>query len=303
MFQILYIFFAIFPYFFGDLKEWWLRRISRNWNRVSATVDSQTITRSWTTNLEIQYRFEISSQPYIGVSRRRYLMSGSAAAEPVYEAGASIEVLVDPANPERSYFPQPLGIWGFVYASAVAMLTIIFAIAALYGGWEKRQADARNRIASTEWHSVSVPPLFDVSFPCRPSMSTADARQFVIGPDVPQARILFCSRSGHNFTLTFYNYKSPLSPGVVFTLFRKWNSSAAATARINERPIENFRFSSRHPVLRPGVVGRLFQETDPAWAEEIYVARTVVFQLETDWTVASDVKAFFDSFVPPKQAL
>ena len=109
----LYIFFTLLSCVMGQLQERWLRYIARKWISRDATVTQQTLAGVWAPTVEIYYQFDVNGESHEGKFQRRYQNKTSAGNAPIYETGAAITVLVDPKNPDRSYFPLPLSMWGF----------------------------------------------------------------------------------------------------------------------------------------------------------------------------------------------
>ena len=82
-----------------------------------------------------------------------------------YESGAAIKVLVDPKNPDRSYFPLPLSMWGLLYAVPIAALVIPAVIGGFYSGREQRRIEAKHRIPESEWKTVRYSRHIQYSVP------------------------------------------------------------------------------------------------------------------------------------------
>ena len=295
---IFYILFGLFPYVFGQAKESWVRRIAKKWNPCAAEVTEQTVTGGWSTILRISYLFHVKGEPRVGVFQRRYLIKSSADSEPVYEPGAKITIFVDPADPNRSYFPHPLSVWGLVYAVPIVGLTIFVISAGVYAGIEQRQYDATHRIVASEWKQVRFSRVFNISFPGNALRGGGATPRMAIGSNVPFYDSWEFKREGYSFAAILYEYPSRFESDAVFALVKQRNMEGSQQPPPFEQPLVYFGMKSGQPFTWPGSTGRLFQYSRPAWIEEVYISGRSVYVIFTNWYIPSDVKAFFDSFQP-----
>jgi hypothetical protein len=295
---IFYILLGLFPYVLGQVKERWLRRVAKKWIKCSAAVTEQSISGGWSTKLEIRYLFDVNGEPHVGTFQRRYLMKGSADSEPVYEPGAGIEVLVDPKNPDRSYFPHPLSLWGLMYAVPIVAVAILALFAGVYAGLEQRHFDEKHRIPASEWKRVRYSRVFNISFPGNALPGGGTDHQMALGNNIPFFDSWQFKREGYSFTAILYEYPLPFAPDTVFALIKKRNLEGLEQPLPVERPLVYFGLKSGQPFTWPGSTGRRFEYSQPAWAEEVYVSGRSVYVIFTNWYVQSDVKVFFDSFQP-----
>ncbi|MGA2713621.1 MAG: DUF3592 domain-containing protein [Bryobacteraceae bacterium] len=295
---IFFIFFGLFPYLIGQLHERWVRRVANKWIKRDAIVTAQTITDGWTAHLEIRYQFKMNGELHEGKFQRRFLTKSSAESEPVYEPGASIQVLVDPENPTRSYFPLPLGVWGLLYAAPIVALAIVAALGGLASGLDQRRFEAKHRIPESEWKRIRYSRLFDISFPGDSSHGTGTAGRMAIDGNIPRFDTWLSGREGFAFTAALYQYPDPPAPDRIFALVRTLNAEGFRWSAVVERPLVYASQKARRPVTWPGSKGRLLKHSHPDWAMEVYVSERSVYLISTNWPIPSDVSTFFDSLQP-----
>jgi hypothetical protein len=272
-----------------------LRRVSKRWNPQRATVLTQTLGGVWLTTLEIRYQIGNEGESREGVFQRRYLRRMSAETEPVFEAGAEIDVLVDPRNPDRSYFPLPLSGWGLVYAAPFVALVLLGIFAGLYIRFDQWRYEMENRIPESEWRSVRYSPLFDISFPCTPQRFSGRFPAMAIQGKEPQASFLACRRRGLVFDAILLDYPANLPAEEFFGIVRKIYGSSPGTT---ETPLVWQNLRTGQALTWPGSTGRLFEHSVPALATEAFVAKNSAYLMSTNWDVPSDVRLFFESMHP-----
>ncbi|HVW11899.1 MAG TPA: hypothetical protein VHC90_25140 [Bryobacteraceae bacterium] len=292
---VFYILFALFPYVIGQAKERWLRRISKRWKRHPATVLTQTLRGVWLTTLEIHYQMEVDGESHAGLFQRRYLNRSSAEAEPVFESNARIEVLIDPANPLRSYFPLPLSGWGLVLAAPFVALVAIVVLTGLYARFGQWQHEMKNRIPETEWRPVRYSPLFDISLPCKSPHLSGSFPAMTVQGQVPYASMWLCQRRGLFFDAVLLDYPVAPSAEEVFAYIRKLNG---ASSKATETPLQWQNLRTGQALTWPGSTGRLYQRSGPDYVMELFVAKNSVYLISTNWDVPSDVRLFFESMHP-----
>lgn len=299
---IFYIFFTLFPCVIGQLQERWVRYVARKWSTQDATVAEQTLTGGWAPTIEIRYQFDVNGESHAGEFQRRYQNKNSAGNAPIYEPGARIEILVDPKNPERSYFPLPLSMWGLLYSAPIAALTILAVFGGLYSGLERRLIEAKHRIPESEWKTVRYSRDFNIRFPGDPVHEAGTSYQMAIDSNIPVFFSYLARRERYSFVAAIYEYPLPPAPGRVFDLVRNLHFIGYPQPPIAEQPLvyANLRASLKtgRQVRWPKSTGRLFEYSQPDAAVEVYVSGNDVYMISTNWYVQSDVREFFDSMEP-----
>ena len=293
-----YILFTLLPCVIGQLQERWLRQISKKWITRDATVTEQTLTGVWTKTVEICYQFEVAGETHEGKFRRRYQSKNSADSAPIYEPGARVEIRVDPKNPNRSYFPLPLSVWGLLYAAPIAALIILAVLGGVYTRIEQQRFDAKHRIPASEWKRVRYSRLFNISFPGDALYSSGAVKQMAIDGSIPQYDSWVVRREGYSFEAVLFEYPAPLAPDTVFSFVRRLNHGGTQQRPTVESPLIYLGLKAGRPFTWPEATGRLFGYSQPDWTAEVYVAGRSVYVISTSWYVQSDVRAFFDSLQP-----
>jgi hypothetical protein len=301
-----YIFWTLFPCVIGQLQERWLRHIAKKWINHDATVIQQTLAGVWAPTVEIRYQFDVNGEPHEGNFQRRYQNKTSAGNVPIYEPGARIEILVDPKNPDRSYFPLPLSVWGLLYAAPIAALMIVAVLGGLYSGLEQRRFDAKHRIPEADCKRIRYCPLFNIRFPANNiDHGNGIASRMAIEGEPPVLSSWRSRREGFFFEADFYEYRLPPAPDKVFALIRSQFAAGSGTSQVVERPLVytsmDANLRAGHPITWRGSTGHLFGYSQPGWVAEAYVSGRDVYVISTNWYIQSDVQIFFDSMQPAER--
>jgi hypothetical protein len=298
----LYIFFTLLPCVMGQLQERWLRYVSKSWISHDATVLQQTLTGVWAPTVEIQYQFDVNGESHEGKFQRRYQNKNSAGNAPIYETGAAIKVLVDPKNPDRSYFPLPLSVWGLLYAAPIAALVIAAVIGGFYSSLEQRRFETKHRIPESEWKTIGYSPMFNIRFPGETLYGSGSDRSMAIDGSVPVYSSWLSRREGFFFSATLYEYPMPPAPDNVFAVIRNLYLTRTGRRPVVDGPLvytsveANLR--AGHPIKWRGSTARMFRYLQPGWVTEVYVSGREVYLIWTNWYIQSDVQKFFDSMLP-----
>lgn len=298
----LYIFFTLLPCVMGQLKERWLRYVARKWISHEATVTQQTLAGVWAPTVEIYYQFDVNGESHEGKFQRRYQNTTSAGNAPIYEPGAVIKILVDPKNPDRSYFPLPLSVWGLLYAAPIAALVIAAVIGGFYSSLEQRRFEAKHRILASEWKTIRYSRIFTIRFPGEILHDSGTSKPMAIDGSAPVYFSWLSQREGSFFEAALYEYRVPPAPEKAFALIRNQFVAGSGKSQVVERPLVYTSIEANlragHPITWRGSTGRLFEYSQPGCVAEVYVSGRDVYVVSTNWYVRSDVRTFFDSMQP-----
>jgi len=239
----------------GQLQERWVRFVAKKWITQDATVTEQTLTGTWAPTVEIRYQFDVNGESHGGIFQRRYQNKNSAGNAPIYEPGARIEILVDPKNPDRSYFPLPLSMWGFLCAAPIAALTLLAVFGGLYSGLEQRRFEAKHRIPESEWKTVRYSRGFNIRFPGDALNGSGTANSMAIDGNVPVYFSWLSRREGFFFSAVLYEYRLPPAPDRVFALVRNlYLTGSARTPTVDSALVyTNMQASFRAGTQSPGL--------------------------------------------------
>ncbi|HEV2201461.1 MAG TPA: hypothetical protein VGR73_16705 [Bryobacteraceae bacterium] len=280
---------CLFLYVIGHVKERCVRHIARRWNRGEAVVTRRAISGEWGAKLEIDYSFEIDGQPHAGEFRRRYMIRRYAEIEPAFEDGARIEILVDPKNLDRSYFPLPLGRWGFVYAASMVLLLLVMPVKI----WL-----TNGKIPEAEWRPVRYSRLFQIRFPGDAVPMKGIAEQMALAGNRPDLNSWFCQREGYYFQADYYEYPTPPVPDEVFALVRSLNQKASGQNPSTEHALAYSGKRAGKTVRWPDSTGRRFEYSHPDRVVEVYVSGRSACVMSTNWYAWAGLHRFFDSRQP-----